>query len=538
MLAGLSREDALKIVESMSHDDLLKLKRAADATRKKRIETLRRNAIDSLAAFVRYLWPIVVPTRDLEWSWHMDAVCDFIECVYKHDDVRLREVYDAKSVEVAVCNIPPRCSKSTLFGVLSPAWWWLHDPGAQFLCLTKADKNAKRDARLMRQVIMSDRYQGLLRTLGKDWVFSDDQNQVHYFANTLGGHRISLTTQSDLIGVGADYIVIDDPHDVEEVALGSQSRVQRLMEEVQTRYEEIWLPRLNPPAGRTMIVMQRLNEMDLAGVVHSMGAARLVLPMEYEPEHDLGWKYDPRKEPGELLVPNRMGDDYLSKHRRSPMKWAGQYQQRPAPLEGGAIQRAWFDRYYTEDPETIAQRADEVWVTLDAAGKGEATSDRSAIQVWAREDAKWYLLWAYTKRVNLPELNTEMQQVLFRWGSYINRRPGGILVEDAQLGAAWIQLHRGKIPGIIPWHPSQTPGKGQGSKEDRARYFQKTAEAGNIYLPANQPSWLSPVNQDWFTFPSGAFDDHVDATSMLQVYYAVHGAKQVMRRAMAGLVVY
>ena len=65
-----------------------------------------------------------------------------------------------------VVNIPPRHSKSSLVGVLGPAWLWLHRPEAQCICITKADRNAKRDARKMRQVITSEPYPLVLHTVG------------------------------------------------------------------------------------------------------------------------------------------------------------------------------------------------------------------------------------------------------------------------------------------------------------------------------------------------------------------------------------
>ena len=534
-LLSLSREEANEIIANMSAHERHQLSKALKAQKQRKALAERQAAIDSLSAFVRHMWDVVEPRRPLVWSWHMDVICEMIEAYYRHDDQVLRDRFDGANVNELVCNIPPRCSKSKLFSVIGPAWHWLHEPGAQFLCLTKADKNVKRDAREMRQLLMSSKYQALLKTLPEDrqWSLREDQNEVRYYANTLGGHRISATTSTDVIGVGADLIIIDDPHDVEEVALGSPERVLRLMSEVSTKYEEVWKPRLNP-YGRTMLVMQRLNDADLAGFIHARSPVKLVLPMEYEPEHELCWPHDPRTEPGEMLH-DRFEEAFVDDAKVNDLKWAGQYQQRPSPLEGGTFKREWFNKSYSEAPQAIAKRADEVWLTLDAAGKGNSTSDRSAIQVWARLGADWYLLHGWTGRVNLPELNEAMATTLYQWGEHIRKRPGGILVEDAALGAAWIQLSKGRVSYVIPWHPGQTPGKDK-SKGARAMYLQRTAQAGNIYLPAGQPSWLSPIKQDWFSFPNGVHDDHVDSSSMLQVHFANHGMRQVMNRAVSGLV--
>ena len=73
-----------------------------------------------------------------------------------------------------VVNIPPRHSKSSLVGVLGPAWLWLHRPEAQCICITKADRNAKRDARKMRQVITSEPYRRLMARAGDLSIAVDD----------------------------------------------------------------------------------------------------------------------------------------------------------------------------------------------------------------------------------------------------------------------------------------------------------------------------------------------------------------------------
>lgn len=539
LLSLVSRDEVAEFVSSLSPTERVEVLKGLQAAERKQEQALQQAAIGSLAAFVRYMWSVVEPRRALVWTWHLDVVCEFIEAFYAHDDDTLRERFDAEDVTTAVCNIPPRCTKSTLFSVLGPAWRWLNEPSTQFLCITKTDKNVKRDAGLMRRVLYSQKYQALLSMLPKEkqWTLREDQNEIRYYANTLGGHRISGTTGTDFIGVGADFISVDDPHDVEEVVLGSPERVTRLMSEVSTKYEEVWRPRLNLPYGRVMIVMQRLHDVDLAGFCHERGAARLVLPMEYEPEHPLCWSDDPRQTPGELLVPNRVTDDFIRTNKANETKWAGQYQQRPNPAEGGTLKREWFANRYSEAPESLAERADEVWLTLDAAGKGNATSDRSAAHVWARIGARWYLLWAYTERVNAPELHDLMAQALYRWGGYINKRPGGVLVEDAALGASWIQHARGRVSHVIAWHPKETPGSDK-SKSARAMYLQRTAQAGNIWLPSGSPAWLSPVLQDWFSFPNGVHDDNVDAASMLQVHHANHGAVQVMTKAVSNLVFY
>ena len=53
---------------------------------------------------------------------------------------------------------------------------------------------------------------------------------------------------------------------------------------------------------------------------------------------------DPRQAEGELLFPERFPAATVAELKRTkgPYAWAGQYQQRPAPREGGLFKREWF----------------------------------------------------------------------------------------------------------------------------------------------------------------------------------------------------
>ena len=315
---------------------------------------------DGLAGFVRLLWPVIEPKRPLVWSWHLDALCQHLTDSYN----------GALCADELVCDIPPRHSKSSFFGVLGPAWRWLRNPEAQYLCLTKSEKNAARDARLMRRVVSSPIYEQLKAHIDATWKLSADQNRVAYYANDAGGHRISLTTNSGMTGAGADYLIIDDPHDVDDT-LGSPEQVANEMDRVWSRYEEVWTSRLNPSerGGQVQVVMQRLHELDLAGRLLERGATGLILPMEYEAGREDAWPGDPRQE-GEVLCPGRFGPAELAKAKANPMKWAGQYQQRPAPREGGLFKASWFANRYSALPPLAG-----LLLSIDATFKDTRASD-------------------------------------------------------------------------------------------------------------------------------------------------------------------
>ena len=78
------------------------------------------------------------------------------------------------------------------------------------------------------------------------------------------------------------------------------------------------------------------------------------MPEEYEPAHPFAWRADPRAEPGELLMPDRIGPGEHEARLRElgAHRAAGQLQQRPAAREGGLFKRSWwqfFPRQWLED---------------------------------------------------------------------------------------------------------------------------------------------------------------------------------------------
>src|SRR5206468_458604 len=98
--------------------------------------------------------------------------------------------------------------------------------------------------------------------------------------------------------------------------------------------------------GHKVVIQQRLHEADLTGDLLSRGGyEQLCLPAEFEPERrcttSIGWT-DPRKECGELLWPEKVTRQNLADLKVSlgSYRYAGQYQQRPAPAEGGIFKRS------------------------------------------------------------------------------------------------------------------------------------------------------------------------------------------------------
>jgi predicted phage terminase large subunit-like protein len=427
-------------------------------------ERLRR----SLSRFIEAAWPLVEPGTRYVSSWHIEAIAEHLEAVSRGEIQRL------------VINVPPRHMKSLA-------------------------------------VLEALGYEGLLELLHGPfaWRLTTDQNTKKRFENSRAGYRLATSVGGAATGEGGDVIVIDDPHKADEV----ESDVVR--QGVLDWWDATMSTRLNDPKrGAVVVIMQRLHERDLAGhLLERGGFEHLCLPARYEPRHPFVSAADPRKEPGELIWPNHIGDRELGELERSlgSYRAAGQLQQRPAPAEGGILKRAWW-RYYDPAGGTLPH-FDEYLQSWDMAYVGSDGSDFVVGQLWGRFGADKYLLWQIRRRMGFTD-TIEAVRELTRIAMERFRAPGShsVLVENRANGPAVISALHNELAGIIAIDP-------RGDKVARAHAITAQLEAGNVYLPgagnrersdcdpALTAQWVQELIGECASFPNAAYDDQVDALS-------------------------
>jgi predicted phage terminase large subunit-like protein len=254
------------------------------------------------------------------------------------------------------------------------------------------------------------------------------------------------------------------------------------------------------------------------------GYELLCLPAEYEPERCcctlIGWS-DRREKPGDLLWPERVTAIHLEELKVSlgAYRYAGQYQQRPAPAGGGIFQRFWW-RYWrpahvelppvqvrSADGEMLQVTAvsvpaqfDSLIQSWDMAFKDLPSCDYVVGQVWGALKADRFLLDQRRARMDLPATKEAVREMSRLWPKAATK-----LVEDKANGPAVIQELQHDISGLIEVNP-------EGGKVARAHSVSPQAEAGNIYLPhpAIAP-WVAAFIEEAASFPQGRNDDQVDA---------------------------
>jgi predicted phage terminase large subunit-like protein len=478
----------------------------------------------SFRCFIHEGWAQVEPSRAFLNNWHVDAIAHHLQAISEGH------------IHHLLITVPPGHAKSLIVTVLWPAWQWARQdqearkgpdgPGARGIYTSYDGDLAIRDSVRCRALLNSEWYQ---RTFRPRWNFVSDQNLKNWFENDRKGFRIALGVNKGT-GYRGDLVVCDDPLNAKQ-----QNSPAALANAI-FWWDQVMSSRVNDHAnGAFVIIMQRLNEGDLAGhVIRDASPHKyehLNLPSLFEPERrcrtsvlnpntNLPWE-DPRTEEGELLFPGLFPQQVIDnlKTQLGSQGFAAQHQQRPSPAEGGIFKRRWWPfwvpkgsnlpRVTFRDENGIEQEAitvvlpeqlDEGIQSWDCAFKDRKEHDYVAGQVWGRLGADIFLLDQVHKRLDFPGTLQAVRNLSAKWPQVQLK-----LIEDKANGTAVIQSLQHEIPGIIAVNPI-------GGKIARAQAVTPRIEAGNVYLPhpAFRP-WVTDFVEECAAFPNGRNDDCVDA---------------------------
>ena len=436
-----------------------------------------------LAGFVREAWPVLEPDATLVWSWHLDALCEHLEAVTDGRITRL------------LINVPPGSSKSLIVSVLWPAWEWGPRGLSSLRYLTTSfnDGPVKRDTRKSRDLIASEWFRALWPavTLTRAGETS--------FANAATGTREGVPFGS-LTSQRGDRLIIDDPHSVDT----AESPAERAA--TTRRFREGATNRLNDQIRSAIVViMQRLHESDISGVILSLGMdyTHLCLPMEFEEatrcRTSIGFT-DPRTYDGELLDAARFPRAAVEKLKRDmgSYAYAGQYQQRPAPRDGGLFKRHWFE--VVDAIPALATRRVRAWDLAATERGGDATA---GVRVSRAPSGIFYVEDVRHERLGPAGVEALITNTASSDGPACTIR---LPQDPGAAGKAYVQSLVSKLARYAVRVVAPT-----GSKEVRATPMAAQAEAGNIKLLRG--AWNEAFLDEMCTFPTGAHDDQVDAAA-------------------------
>jgi predicted phage terminase large subunit-like protein len=435
-----------------------------------------------LGAFTAKVFSTVSPGDEYLDNWHIDGVI--------HE---LMEVHRGKNRRLIVTQ-PPRSLKSICTSVAFVAWSIGHDPSKRFACVSYSHELAATFARQFRTVVTSDWYRALFPNVR---LSKDTEMEC---VTTKGGGRFAVPVGGSFTGRGADVIIIDDPMKAEDA---QSEKARRTLNDW---YRTTLLSRLDDKqSGAIILVMQRLHEDDLAGLLlREVGWRHLDLPAiaEIDQEIPIGPGVVHCRKKGEALHPAREPLAVLEEIRRAmgSLTFSAQYLQRPVPLEGNLVKRDWIKWYEKVRTRSTGMQVVRSWDVASTTGEAR---DWSVCTTWLTFKRKYYLLDVWRGRLEFPQLRHKLVALA------LEHSPNRILIERAGPGLHLIQEFRANPVAGVPMPIGIKP---VGDKLVRMEAQCARFEAGQVYLPREAP-WLSDCLHEILSFPHTRYYDQIDSIS-------------------------
>jgi len=423
------------------------------------------------------------PNTAYQHNWHIEVLAAKLQAVASGQLKRL------------MIMVPPRSLKSHCASICLPAFILGHDPSRRILCASYSQDLASTLAQQCRTLMRSPWY---LETFAQTRLLAE-KSAVDEFMTTRMGARLATSVGGTLTGKGGDYIIIDDPIKAED----AYSDVAR--KRVNEWYGNTLYSRLNSKQhGTIIVIMQRLHEDDLVGhLLKQEGWEVLAFPAiaECDEFHRIDTWSGPReftRREGEALHPAREPLKVLTDIREQVGEYdfAGQFQQRPAPLGGGIVKREWLQPYAEHELPGAFDYKLQSW---DTAAKASELAHYSVCSTWGVAKEMIYLLDVWRKKVDYPELKRAALALAQRF------QPGKILVEAKSSGVQLIQELAQIRMEVTPCTPS-------GDKQKRLLLNTAPIETGRLRIPQQAP-WLKDYIAELITFPRGQYADQVDSTT-------------------------
>ncbi len=402
-------------------------------------------------------------------------------------------VETVKSGGRLLVQMPPRSGKSETTSVWTPVWFLNVWPRKKVMLASYEADFAASWGRRARNLIEEHQGELLVR-------LAPDSTAANRWNTPEGGGMTTAGAGGALTGRGADVLVVDDVHKNAEEAYSQAHR--------DTTWE--WwtttaLTRLEPGAA-VVVVGTRWHQDDLIGRILAQegGGWRVIcLPALAEKDDPIG------RAVGAPLWPERFDLESLARTRQSvgERTWEGLYQQRPFGDGGTFFKKAWIEPRYDEiapglyrlpDGRTIAREALGRYATVDLAVSVKTSADWTVVAVFGRlPDGRRLLLDVDRARREGPDQVPALERMTKKWGL------SAVWIERTAFQLAIVQAgRRAGIPvrELLP------------DKDKHARAIPLTVEleGARLLLPRQAP-WLEAVVAELLSFPSGTYDDAVDA---------------------------
>jgi predicted phage terminase large subunit-like protein len=448
-----------------------------------------------------------------EWKWK----ARYQRFLYE----QLNRVTDGKCKRLMIF-MPPRHGKSETVTVRYTAWRLLRDPKLNVILGSYNQRLADRFSRKIKRIVENSDARHPLTTPASAEpsatppleggellaaTASVDSPLLHHSSSprllrsvsewetTGGGVVRSVGVGGGIAGFGAGLIVIDDP-----VRNRADAESETYREKVWDWFNDDIYTRLEPNAA-IILIQTRWHEDDLAG--------RLL-----KEEKDGGEKWDVinfpaiatendqlGRKPGQALCSKRYSVAALEriKKKLGSYSFSALYQQDPVPAKGGRFRREWFKTIVDAAPDGLRwKRGYDLAISIKTSADYTA-SFRCAFD----RQGNLYIADGFRKRMEFPD---QRRYIIERMQNEPGTEHG---IESAMHGKAVVQELR-REPTVRRYAFREVPV--DGDKLTRALSWLNLAEAGKVFLVRGP--WIDDFIDEVCRFPSGRYDDQVDAVSI------------------------
>ena len=222
---------------------------------------LKARLINEFEFFVRYFFKHQFG-RKFIMTPHFYSIIDALVSVVKGDIKRL------------IINIPPRYGKTAVAVKMFVAWVLANNPSAKFIHLSFSDDLALDNSSEIRELVKSEEYQRIFGVA----IRTDSDSKKKWYTLS-GGGLYATSTGGPITGFGAGAktreragtnspcdgfegcIILDDPLKPDDAFS------ETMRNRINTRFNNTIASRVNSPTTPIIVIMQRLHECLLPGVM-------------------------------------------------------------------------------------------------------------------------------------------------------------------------------------------------------------------------------------------------------------------------------